>query len=77
MTKCALSSNVNNVVYQLTFPRLMPAANDKSFRLANIVSDFEITGIYEWNPLVIPASAIAPATEFDDPAAIADPTEME
>ncbi|CAC5410896.1 unnamed protein product [Mytilus coruscus] len=55
----------------------MTAAYDKSFRRANIVSGFESTGIYEWNPLAIPASAFEPATAFDDPDIVADPTEME
>ncbi|CAC5393428.1 unnamed protein product [Mytilus coruscus] len=72
-----MSSSVDNVVSKLTFPQLMTAAYDKSFRRANIVSGFESTGIYEWNPLAIPASAFAPASAFDDPDVVADPREME
>ncbi|CAC5414439.1 unnamed protein product [Mytilus coruscus] len=72
-----MSSSVDNVVNKLTFPELMTAAYDKSFRRANIVSGFESTGIYEWNPLAIPASAFAPASAVDDPDIVADPTEME
>ncbi|CAC5388647.1 unnamed protein product [Mytilus coruscus] len=55
----------------------MTEAYDKSFRRANIVSGFESTDIYEWNPIAIPASAFAPSTAFDDPDIVADPTKME
>lgn len=49
----------------------MRKAYEKFFKMANIVSGFEATGINDWNPLAIPVSA------FDTPDIELDESEIE
>ena len=60
-----MAASAGAIVNKLTFPKLVNQAYIKTFSRTNIVSGFEATGIYQWNPLAIPATAFSPAEQFD------------
>lgn len=60
-----MSSKASALITKMTFPKLMNQAYQLSFSRTNIVAGFESTGIYEWNPMKVPAHAFAPSIPFD------------
>ncbi|XP_071133040.1 jerky protein homolog [Mytilus edulis] len=60
-----MSSDPNNIVNKESAPKLIRQAYEKAFTRVNIVSGFESTGIYHWNPLAIPKEAFSPSDAFD------------
>lgn len=60
-----MSESPNNIVNKETFPRILKAAYEAAFTRSNIVSGFEATGIYHWNPLAIPKEAFMPSDPFN------------
>ena len=59
------SSSVNAIVNKVSFPKLLNQAFVKSFTRVNIVAGFQSTGIYDWNPLIIPVKAFSASDAFD------------
>ncbi|MEW8309716.1 MAG: hypothetical protein AB2695_21715, partial [Candidatus Thiodiazotropha endolucinida] len=68
--KCTeyMSSTATAMVNKVSFPKLLNAAYEKSFTRTNIVSGFENTGIFGWDPLRIPKEAFKPSLPFDKAA---------
>ena len=60
-----ITSKTTAMINKITFPGLMNKAYVQSFLRTNIVSCFESTGIYKWDPLAIPAKAFEPSLPFD------------
>ncbi|KAK6171862.1 hypothetical protein SNE40_018286 [Patella caerulea] len=60
-----MSASPSNTINKESVPKLIKAAYDKAFSRSNIVSGFESTGIYAWNPLSISRDAFMPSSAFD------------
>lgn len=56
---------------------MIKTAYHNVFKRSNIESMFESTGIYNLNPLTIPANTFPPATAFDRLDAEVNPPEIE
>ena len=60
-----MSSDPGNTVNKKSFCKIINEAYAASFTRTNIVSGFEGTGVFQWNPLALPTVAFAPAETFD------------
>ena len=58
--------NSENIVSKVTWPGLFRRAFEEAMIPPNICSGFAATGIYPWNPLVIPIAAFLPCQAFSD-----------
>lgn len=60
-----MSAKPDNMINKESVPALISNAYSKAFTRTNIVSGFEATGIFHWNPLAIPKDAFMPSAAFD------------
>ena len=60
-----MSASLENTVNKSSIAHLIKSAYQESFNRANIVSGFESTGIFCFNPQAIPASAFLPSAQSD------------